>query len=46
MVYFKDLNNIDNEEQVPVYMCGFDGVQSGNYFGGEPIRKTEVEVTV
>ena len=26
-------------------MCGFDDVQRGNYFGGEPIR-TEVEVRV
>ena len=24
-------------------MCGFDGVQRGNYFGGEPIRRTKVE---
>ena len=22
----------------------FDGVQRGNFFGGEPIRRTEVEV--
>ena len=27
-------------------MCGFDGVRRGNYFGGEPIRRTEVEVRV
>ena len=27
-------------------MCGFDGVLRGNYFGGEPIRRTEVEVRV
>ena len=26
--------------------CGFDGVQRGNYFRGEPIRRTEVEVRV
>ena len=26
-------------------MCGFDGIQNGSYFGGEPIR-TEVEVRV
>ena len=25
-------------------MCGFDGVKRGKYFGGEPIRRTEVEV--
>ena len=27
-------------------MCGIDGVQIGNYFGGEPVRKTEVKVRV
>ena len=27
-------------------MCGFDEVQRGNYFGGEPIRRKEVEVRV
>ena len=27
-------------------MCGFDGVQRGNYFRGELIRRTEVEVRV
>ena len=27
-------------------MCGFDRVQRGNYFRGEPIRRTEVEVRV
>ena len=27
-------------------MCGFDGIQRGNYFGGEPIGKAEVEVRV
>ena len=27
-------------------MCGFAGGQRGNYFGGEPIRRTEVEVRV
>ena len=32
--YFEDLYNIDTEEQVGVHMCGFDGVQRGNYFGG------------
>ena len=45
--YFEDLYNIDIEEQVGVHMCGFGGVQkSGNYFGGEPVRRTEVEVRV
>ena len=27
-------------------MCGFEGVRRGNYFGGEPIRRMEVEVRV
>ena len=27
-------------------MCGFDGVQKGNYFRGEPIGRAEVEVRV
>ena len=27
-------------------MCGFDGVQKGNYFRGEPIGRTKVEVRV
>ena len=27
-------------------MCGFDGIQRGNYFGGEPIGIAEVEVRV
>ena len=27
-------------------MCGFDGVSRGNYFGEEPIWRTEVEVRV
>ena len=27
-------------------MCCFDGVRRDNYFGGEPIRRTEVEVRV
>ena len=27
-------------------MCGFDGIQRGNYFGGEPIARAEVEVRV
>ena len=42
--YFEDLYDIDTQEQATVYMCGCDGVQRGNYFGGEPIRRTEVEV--
>ena len=39
--YFEDLCNVDTQEQVAVYMCGFDGIQGGNYFGGVPIWKTE-----
>ena len=27
-------------------MCGFDVVQRGNYFREEPIRRTEIEVSV
>ena len=27
-------------------MCGFDGIQRGNYYGGEPIGRAEVEVRV
>ena len=29
-------------------MCGFAGIQRqrGNYFGGEPIKRTEVEARV
>ena len=40
--YFNDFYN----EEVVVHMCGFDGVWRGNYFGREPIRKTEVEERV
>ena len=27
-------------------MCGFDGIQRGNYFGGQPIGRTELEARV
>ena len=27
-------------------MCGFEGIWRGNYFGGEPIGRAEVEVRV
>ena len=27
-------------------MCGFHRVWRGNYFGGEPIRRTKVEIRV
>ena len=43
--YFEDAFNIDTQEQVAVHMCGFYGVQRGNYFGEEPIRRTEGEVS-
>ena len=38
------LYNIDAQEQDAVHWCDFDGVRGGNYFGGEPIRRTEVEL--
>ena len=44
--YFDDLYKIDNQEQVAVHVCNFDGVRRGNYFGLDPFRKTEVEVKV
>ena len=44
--YYEDLYNIDTQELVAVHMCGFDRVQKGKYFGGEPIRRREVEVRV
>ena len=44
--YCEDLYNIDTLEQVAVHMCGFDGIRRGNYLGGEPIRRVEVEVRV
>ena len=34
------------QEQAAVHMCGFDGVQRGNYFRGEPTGRAEVEVGV
>ena len=27
-------------------MCNYDGARIGNYFGGEPVRRTEVEIRV
>ena len=44
--YLEDLYNIDAQEQVAVHMCGFDGIRKGNYFGGDPIGRAEVEVRV
>ena len=39
--YFENLYNIDAQEQVAVNMCGFDGIQRGNYLGGEPIGRAK-----
>ena len=44
--YFEDVQNINTQEEVAVHMCGFDGIQRGNYFGGEPIGRVEVELRV
>ena len=44
--YFEDLYNIDIQEQVAIHMHGFDRIQRGNYFRGEPIGRAEVEVRV
>ena len=44
--YFEDLYNTDTQEQVAIHMCGFDGARRGNYFGEEPIRRTEADVRV
>ena len=33
---------VDTQEQVAVHICGFDGIQRGNYFRGEPIGRAEV----
>ena len=38
--YFKDLYNIETQEQLAVHMCGFNGVQRGSLL----IRRTKVEV--
>ena len=32
--------------QIAVYMCGFDEVERGNLFRGEPIRRTDIELLV
>ena len=44
--YFEYLYDIDTQEDIAVHMCGFDGIRRGNYFGGEPIGRAEVEVRV
>ena len=40
----EDLYNIYTQEQVALHICDFDGIRRDNYFGEEPIRRTEVEV--
>ena len=42
--YFEDLYNIDTQKEVAVHMCGFDEIRRSNYFGGESIRRPEIEV--
>ena len=42
--YFEALYNIDTQEEVVVHICGIDGTRRGNYFGGEPTGRDEVEV--
>ena len=44
--YIQNLYYTDTQEQVVVHMCGFDRVWRGNYFRGELIRRTEVEIKV
>ena len=43
---FEDLHNTDTQKQVAVHICGFDEIQRGNYYRGEPIGRAEVEVRV
>ena len=42
----EDLYNIYTKEQVAVNMCSFGGVQRGNHFGAETVRRKEVEMRV
>ena len=44
--YFEDLYSIGTQEEVAVHMCGFDGIRRGNYCGGEPNGRAEVEMRV
>ena len=44
--YYEDLDNINSQEQAAVHICGFDGIWRGNYFGGEPLRRIEIEISV
>ena len=43
---FENLHNIDTQEKVEVHMCGFDGILTGKYIGGEPAGRAEVEMRV
>ena len=43
---FEVMYYIDTQEQGAVHMCGIDGIRRCNYFGGEPIGRSEVEVRV
>ena len=36
----KDLYNIDTHEHVAFHIGGFDGIQIGNYFGGERVGRS------
>ena len=40
---FEDLYTIYTQEQIAIHMCGFDGIQRKNLFGGEPIGRAEAE---
>ena len=44
--YLEGLYNTGTQEPVAVHICVFAGVQGGNYFGGELIRRPEVEIRV
>ena len=43
---FDDLYKNDTQEQVTNHMCDIGDVQRGSYFGGEPDRKTEMDLRV
>ena len=38
------LYNVNIEEQVTVSLGGFNGDVAGNYFWGDPINRTQVEM--
>ena len=37
---------MDSKEQVAIHIDGFGVVQRCNYFGGEPVSETELELRV